>query len=199
MVLPQQKMTRSTLIVLALALGCASAAPLDAIARVIGVSSATPSVGGPIYNSTKVTMAPGQYLEGKSDPSTGQRHFMGVPFAAPPVGNLRWRAPQPAESWQGARAAVKPGDMCWQSAPSAYGISASEDCLYLNVFAPSEDTVAAVGPLPVMVFWHGGSWDSGSGSCPLYYGQHLVETSGEAVSSIRPLPPKTHPPATQRS
>ena len=61
--------------------------------------------------------------------------YRGVPFAAPPLGDLRWRAPQPAAHWEGVRAADKFAPQCLQSIP---GITMSEDCLYLNVWSPGE-------------------------------------------------------------
>ncbi|MBO0802529.1 MAG: carboxylesterase family protein [Nocardiopsaceae bacterium] len=80
--------------------------------------------------------------------------YLGIPYAAPPVGNLRWRSPQPAAPWPGVRQATAFAPHCPQPA-SAFGTaSMSEDCLYLNVFAPAHATTAN---LPVMVWIHGGS------------------------------------------
>ena len=119
-----------------------------------------------------VELSPGQALVGKADPRTGQRHFLGVPFAAPPVGDLRWRPPQPEAAWEGPRNAAVPGNSCMQSFSAfTIGSAISEDCLYLNVFAPPANASHAV---PVMVFFYGGSWESGSASCPLYYSENLV-------------------------
>jgi para-nitrobenzyl esterase len=77
--------------------------------------------------------------------------FLGVPYAAPPVGDLRWRAPKQAASWTGARDATKPGATCF----------AAEDCLFLNVTKPAAAKPGA--KLPVMVWIHGGSFTGGSG------------------------------------
>jgi para-nitrobenzyl esterase len=87
-----------------------------------------------------------------------------IPFAAPPVGDLRWRAPRPAPSWEGRRSAVEPPEWCAQlTGPldELYGleggrIGGSEDCLYLNIYAPS-GAAEAGSALPVMVWVHGGS------------------------------------------
>ncbi|OKJ13859.1 carboxylesterase/lipase family protein [Kitasatospora sp. CB01950] len=91
------------------------------------------------------------------------RHFLGVPYAKPPVGDLRWVPPQPATPWSGVREATRPGSRCPQSAggPGLPG-STDEDCLYLNVTTPAR--VAPGARLPVMVWWHGGGYDSGAGS-----------------------------------
>lgn len=82
--------------------------------------------------------------------------FLGVPYAAPPVGALRWRPPQPVRPWRGVRSAQHSGPPCMQvpSVPHA-----SENCLYLDVTVPT-----APGPKPVMVFLHGGGLTTGSGS-----------------------------------
>src|SRR3984957_11325809 len=83
--------------------------------------------------------------------------FLGIPYAAPPVGPLRWRPPQPAAPWTGIRAATAFAPHCPQP-PSGFGVaSASENCLYLNVFIPAGARHDGRG-LPVMVWIHGGSF-----------------------------------------
>ncbi len=93
----------------------------------------------------------------------GVREFLGIPYAAPPVGDLRWRAPQPAARRRAPLDASRFGNHCAQSA-SPFGIaSTSEDCLFLNVYAPGDHDRfdADFGRRPVMVYIHGGSFVTG--------------------------------------
>lgn len=81
--------------------------------------------------------------------------FKGIPFARPPVGNLRWRAPQPVEPWKGIRDATVVGADPMQPAELATpGVAISEDCLYLNVWSP--ESTSTYARLPVMVWIYGG-------------------------------------------
>jgi para-nitrobenzyl esterase len=86
------------------------------------------------------------------------RAFRGIPFAAPPVGSLRWKPPVPHASWQGVRSAVAFGNMCPQT-NFASGVMGNEDCLYLNVYTSNPPPTT---PQPVMVFFHGGGLALGS-------------------------------------
>jgi para-nitrobenzyl esterase len=85
--------------------------------------------------------------------------FKGVPFAAPPVGDLRWKAPAPVVPWSGVKAANSFANACMQ-APNSQGNTApvSEDCLYLNVWSPAK---SASEKLPVIVWIHGGGYTGG--------------------------------------
>lgn len=117
----------------------------------------------------------GGSIEGYIDHDLGVRCYKGIPFAAPPIGDLRWKAPQPVVPWTGVRAARQFGGRAMQlpifgdmnfRAPWM-----SEDCLYLNVWAPV-DTPAI--PLPVLVYFYGGGNVAGDGSEPRYDGAQLA-------------------------
>ena len=123
--------------------------------------------------SDLVTVDGGQ-ISGTSE--DGVRAFKGIPFAAPPVGALRWKAPQPVVPWTGVRAADTFGAECMQTpypTGSPYASEPrpiSEDCLYLNVW-----TTAKPGDKRPVLFWiHGGAWTRGSGSTPTYDGAALA-------------------------
>ena len=102
----------------------------------------------------------------------GAESFKGIPFAAPPVGDLRWRPPQPPARWTGVRQAAEFGADCMQGRfgppPSAAAggptpAAPSEDCLFLNVWRPADPTARN---LPVMVWIYGGGFVGGSSSSP---------------------------------
>ena len=115
--------------------------------------------------------------------------FRGVPFAAPPVGELRFRAPQPVEPWQGVREAKTFGPIALQAPnemidallpPSEPPQPQSEDCLYLNIWTPGLDDAKR----PVMVWIHGGAFTIGSGSEQYYNGANLAARGDVAVVTI---------------
>jgi para-nitrobenzyl esterase len=109
--------------------------------------------------------------------------FKGVPYAAPPVGDLRWRPPQRAAKWQGVRDASQHGAICMQKMPNPdNGIGqypASEDCLTLGVWTTKLDRNAKQ---PVMLWIHGGGFVNGSGSADLYDGSQLSKRGVVIVS-----------------
>src|SRR5262249_31691917 len=106
---------------------------------------------------------------------TGIRSFKGIPYAAPPVGNLRWKEPQPAAHWDGARPATQFAARCMQR--DIYddmvfrASGTSEDCLYLNVWAPVSSSNEH---LPVLVYFYGGGFAAGDGSEPRYDGESMA-------------------------
>ena len=103
--------------------------------------------------------------------------FRGIPFAVPPVGDLRWRAPQPAAIWESVRPATKFGPSPIQGARSGPGMS--EDCLYLNVWTPAK---AATDRIPVLVWIYGGGFAGGATSDPNYSGEKLARKGVVFVS-----------------
>jgi para-nitrobenzyl esterase len=104
------------------------------------------------------------------------RLFLAIPYAAPPIGNLRWRPPQPAPGWGAARDATVPATPCPQADPRTGALIGNEDCLYLSITTPYGPR--ADRPLPVMVWLHGGGFTSGSGVA--YDGRNLA-TKGNVV------------------
>ena len=101
--------------------------------------------------------------------------FRGIPFAAPPVGDLRWKTPQPPIPWKGVRAADTFGPACMQRGTRPM----SEDCLYLNVWTKAESDQDR---LPVMVWIHGGGWSSGATAGATYDGSGFAEKGVVLVS-----------------
>jgi para-nitrobenzyl esterase len=103
--------------------------------------------------------------------------FLGLPYAAPPVGDLRWKAPAPPAAWKGVRDATHFGNRCaqWQIWTDYLFLDPgpSEDCLYLNVYTPAGAN--ANSKLPVMFWIHGGGYAAGAGSEPRYTDSPLVE------------------------
>src|SRR5579864_204196 len=116
-----------------------------------------------------VTVDTGRVSGALTGADTSISVYKGIPYAAPPTGELRWRAPQPAKNWDGVRDATKFASIC----PQREGQEPqSEDCLYLNVWTPAK---AAGERLPVMFWVHGGGFTYGSGSARIYDGTRLAE------------------------
>jgi len=125
-------------------------------------------------------------LAGTSGSSAGIRVYRGVPFAAPPVGDLRWKAPQPSAKWEGVRQAAEFSNACWQTPyPAAAAIyqaklpPLSEDCLYLNIWTPAK---SAKDRLPVMVWIHGGGFTRGFSGTSSYNGEVLARKGAVIVT-----------------
>jgi para-nitrobenzyl esterase len=123
-------------------------------------------------------------LEGTGAQPSGVRIFKGVPFAAPPFGDQRWKAPQPVARWDGVRSAVEFGPRCMQLQMfgdmnfRANGMS--EDCLYLNVWTPARSERER---LPVLVYFYGGGFQAGDGSEPRYDGESMAAKGIVAVTT----------------
>jgi len=109
--------------------------------------------------------------------------FKGIPFAAPPVGDLRWRPPQPAKAWTGVRSAAEYGPDCMQKPfpgdAAPLGVTPAEDCLYANVWIPEG---AAGKKLPVMVWIYGGGFVNGGSSPAVYDGSQFARRGVALVS-----------------
>jgi len=123
-------------------------------------------------------------LSGMAGSDAGVRVFLGIPYAAPPVGQLRWRPPQPVAHWDGVRKADQFGAECMQSAfrggnPSATPPKMSEDCLFLNVWTAA---ASATERRPVMVWIHPGGYQTGSGASPVYNGEALAKKGAVVVT-----------------
>ncbi len=115
-------------------------------------------------------------IEGNYDTKSGIQKYFGIPFAKPPVGTLRWKAPQPATNWIGVKETKKFGPRAMQ-APVFGDMNfrsdgVSEDCLYLNVWAPGGQNSKN---LPVLVYFYGGGFVAGDGSEPRYDGESMAK------------------------
>jgi para-nitrobenzyl esterase len=144
-------------------------------------------------------------VSGAAGNDAAVRVFKGIPFAAPPVGPLRWKAPQPPAKWEGAKAAIAFGPRCMQGGggggragappPPATG----EDCLYINVWTAASSSSAK---LPVMVWSYGGAFTQGAGSAPGYDGEALAKKGVVFVTynyRVGPFGFFAHPELTKES
>ncbi len=122
-------------------------------------------------------------VRGLSETATATCVWQGIPYAEPPVGELRWKAPEPT-SWSGVMNADEWGARCMQKGamelvnadPSE---QMSEDCLFLNIWRPAKP-----GKFPVMIWIHGGAYDGGTGNTPMYWGDRMSETGDIVLVSI---------------
>jgi para-nitrobenzyl esterase len=166
------------------------------------IAAQTPAAVG------KAVRVEGGLLSGVSGSDPSVTVFKGVPYAAPPVGDLRWRAPEAPASWDGVRKADQFSANCvqrmrdslgpWTAEYQPHG-AVSEDCLYLNVWtaaAPKREKQ------PVLVYIHGGAFTDGSGNVPLYDGESLAKKGVVVVTinyRVGPLGFFTHPELTKES
>ena len=158
-------------------------------AALVGLSVATMAACGggdgasaftPLLTST-VVLGSG-IIAGNDRDASGIASFKGIPYAAPPVGDMRWKAPQPVASWTTPRDAKQYGNKCWANgtpAPVVADASVSEDCLYLNVWTGAEKPSER---RPVMVWLHGGGFQFGTSGDPRWEGANLAKKGVVVVS-----------------
>jgi para-nitrobenzyl esterase len=137
--------------------------------------SSTPAP--PAQGSVDITTDKGAVHGSSAD---GVRAFLGIPYAAPPVGPLRFLPPKEATAWSTPRDTTAFGPNCAQLSNGALSPSSAEDCLYLNVWTPAADVKNA----PVFVWIHGGGFVQGSGSGTLYSGENLVLNQNVVVVTL---------------
>ena len=165
-----------------------------AATALLALSGCAKQVGAPAPSQPRVTVDAGA-LEGRVDSASGVLVFQGIPYAAPPVGEWRWRPPQPVATWQGLRPANRLGHNCMQHQPygdiDPYAAGISEDCLYLNVW-----TQSLTERRPVMVWIHGGGFFAGFGGEERHNGGTLASKGAVVVTlnyRLGPLGFLVHP------
>jgi len=134
----------------------------------VGASILSAAISDPVRTDSGL-------VSGTPGSSDDVRVYKGIPFAAPPVGDLRWRAPQPPAHWEGVRKAEQFSPVCMQQQrgpAAASGPAPSEDCLYLNVWTAAK---APGERRPVIVWTYGGAFTGGAGSVPMYNGEALAK------------------------
>jgi para-nitrobenzyl esterase len=133
---------------------------------------------------------------------SGLSVYKGVPFAAPPIGDLRWRSPVPVVPWTGTRKTDAFAPACMQTGVSMPGETpptVNEDCLYLNIWTPAQSVHQH---LPVLVWIYGGGYINGPASMPLYWGDRLAHRGVIVVTiayRLGPLGFLAHPELTRES
>jgi para-nitrobenzyl esterase len=136
------------------------------------------SDAGPVKTDTTMVKTDSGSVSGTQQGDL--RVFTGIPFAAPPTGDLRWRPPASVKPWDGVKETTIFSPACPQPTAAAPTLNMSEDCLYLNVWTPAK---RADEKLPVMVFFYGGAFGKIAGSMPLYNGTALAEKGVVVVTT----------------
>jgi para-nitrobenzyl esterase len=153
--------------------------PMAALATATAIATAATAVPAAAQTSPIVQTDRGKVAGAVSD---GVASWKGIPFAQPPVGALRWRAPQPAQRWSGVRQATAYSHDCMQkpfpSDAAPLGTEPAEDCLYANVWKPA----GAARKMPVMVWVYGGGFVNGGASPPTYAGAAMAKKGVMFVS-----------------
>lgn len=174
---------------------------------VVGQAAEPATEAQAVQASEPVNISSGK-LRGTVEGDNDELHvFKGIPFAAPPVGDLRWRPPQPVESWEGVRdcfefgnaSAQKPSPLTNSFPGMKLDADTSEDCLYLNIWAPADP---GDKPLPVMVWIHGGGYEMGAGSQGLYNGANMARAGVVLVTinyRLGPMGFLAHPALSRES
>lgn len=148
---------------------------------------------------------PGEVVNTSCGPIQGKREdgihtFLGIPFAAPPLGDLRWKPPQPASPWTETRECFEFGPACPQRESKFIKTGEKdEDCLYLNVWTPNPDPTAK---LPVMFWLQGGNFQTGSAALRLYNGKNMAKSGAVMVTinyRVGPLGFLAHPELSEES
>ena len=136
-----------------------------------------------VWGQSPIVKVEGGYVQGVASASSDITVFRGIPYAAPPVGDLRWKRPQPVEKWKGVKKADTFSNICWQPGNAVgtfYGNEfywkeqtvQSEDCLYLNIWTPTDAINKSDRDLPVAFWVHGGAYFNGYG--------HEITMDGDA-------------------
>lgn len=162
-----------------------------------------PAARKPAARLSKPVRTDAGLVSGTLTPDRVVAVFRGIPYAAPPTGGLRWKAPQPPTPWTGVRSASQFGPACPQAERTGPGgeriARTSEDCLYLNVWAPAKPAGRHV---PVMVWFHGGAFTHGTASSFAYDGEALARRGAVVVTFNYRLGPfgfLAHPLLTRES
>jgi para-nitrobenzyl esterase len=149
----------------------------------------------PVTAELDTVKVSGGLISGTVNKDGDVHSFKGIPFAAPPVGNLRWKAPQAVIPWSGVRKCDQYSASPMQGSPSPFGPWSaeylipkepiSEDCLYLNVWTGAKSAKERPGgaPLPVLVWIYGGGFNSGGTACPIYDGEATAKKGIVFVSA----------------